>query len=251
MSGPNTKTIRSLETGLKIVDLIAFQGKPLKFNEIHQLTGITKSNLYKYLNTLTALALLSKDENHGYYSLGSKLIEYGLSAIGNEDIVSKIRPFMEKINDELDETVLFVVFTDKGPMVVNLIKSSRIINIGAEIGTALPIFTASGKIFAAFLSHAKAEKWKKNELEKLEEEYKKIKEDIHEVQINGIAYASEPLAPSVSSISIPIFNFARQLLGAITVVGFFDQEQIHNRNYLRTYLLSQSEEISRHFGYRG
>ena len=43
--------IGSLQVGMGVLDIIASQTHPLKFTEIQELTQITKSNLYKYLNT--------------------------------------------------------------------------------------------------------------------------------------------------------------------------------------------------------
>ena len=82
--------IQSLQVGMSIVDLIASKDQPLKFSEIQELTQITKSNLYKYLNTLTHLQLLHRDKKSGAYMLGSKIIEYGRSAIGHQDIISTV-----------------------------------------------------------------------------------------------------------------------------------------------------------------
>ena len=82
--------IQSLQVGMSIVDLISSKEQPLKFSEIQELTQITKSNLYKYLNTLTHLQLLHRDKKSGTYMLGSKIIEYGRSAIGHQDIISTV-----------------------------------------------------------------------------------------------------------------------------------------------------------------
>ena len=82
--------IQSLQVGMSIVDLISSKEQPLKFTEIQELTQITKSNLYKYLNTLTHLQLLHRDKKSGAYMLGSKIIEYGRSAIGHQDIISTV-----------------------------------------------------------------------------------------------------------------------------------------------------------------
>ncbi len=63
----NTSMIQSLQIGFQIVDLIAEQDHPLKFTDIQELSGITKSNLYKYLNTLTYLGLVYRDKKQGTY----------------------------------------------------------------------------------------------------------------------------------------------------------------------------------------
>ncbi|NKT61446.1 helix-turn-helix domain-containing protein [Rhodococcus hoagii] len=44
--------IQSLDTGIKILNVLQKSKSPMKFSEIQQITSITKSNLYKYMNTL-------------------------------------------------------------------------------------------------------------------------------------------------------------------------------------------------------
>jgi predicted Zn-ribbon and HTH transcriptional regulator len=59
----NPQMIHSLQTGIQIIELIAKQEHPLKFTEIQELSGLTKSNLYKCLNTLPMAVSRSKTRN--------------------------------------------------------------------------------------------------------------------------------------------------------------------------------------------
>jgi DNA-binding IclR family transcriptional regulator len=62
-----------------------------------------------------------------------------------------------------------------------------------------------------------------------------------------IAFAREPL---VSSVSIPILNYKKKLLGAVTVVGFSEFIPQTENNELSSYLIDISKKISTSFGYR-
>jgi len=53
----NGSTIQSLQIGIGILDVLINNGTPMKFVEIQEKTNMTKSNLYKYMNTLTLLDL--------------------------------------------------------------------------------------------------------------------------------------------------------------------------------------------------
>ena len=54
--------IQSLQIGIGILEVIAEQNRPLKFVEIQELTGLTKSNLYKYINTFVHSQMLYRDQ---------------------------------------------------------------------------------------------------------------------------------------------------------------------------------------------
>ena len=127
-------TIQSLQVGMSIIDSIATTGNPLRFSDIQESTNITKSNLYKYLNTLTQLELLYRDKTTGLYHLGSKLIQYGMAAIGQEDVVTRITSYLQEISHQSNCTVLFTVWTYNGPVVAKIWNSNQSLNIGAQLG---------------------------------------------------------------------------------------------------------------------
>lgn len=244
-------TIQSLEVGMGILETIATQGRPLKFTDIQDLTQITKSNLYKYLNTFTQLGILYRYKDTGEYVLGSKLIEYGMAAVDQENVIDRITPFMHEINERFSNTVLFSSWTHNGPMIVKELNKNRGINIGAQIGTLLPIRSASGKLFMAFMDEQMIREWKEKEFMQIPKEKAVLLEDeCRIIREKEISFAREPLVPSVSSVSIPVLNYQKKLLGSVTVVGFSEIIPQNENNDLSRFLLGISKEISASFGYR-
>ncbi|MGM0903454.1 MAG: IclR family transcriptional regulator [Bacillota bacterium] len=244
-------TIQSLQIGMSIIDIIAKQGRPLKFSDIQELTQITKSNLYKYMNTFTQLGILYRDKANGSYTLGSKLIEYGMTAVDQENVVDRITPYLQELNEKSSSTVLYSSWTHNGPMIVREVHTNRGFNIGAQMGTFLPILSATGKVFAAFMDEQVISGWKEAELAKLPDEKKRmLEEECGLVRDKEIAFAREPLVSSVSSVAIPVFNYKRTLLGAVTIVGFSEQIPQTQEAELSQYLLKVSKEISASFGYQ-
>ena len=243
--------IQSLEMGIQLVDLIVQNGQPMKFNDIHQSTGITKSNLYKYLNTLTQLGLLYRHPESGQYHLGSRLIEYGMAAADREDMIDRVIPYLQEINAYCKETVLLSIWTDHGPMVVKMYSSYQDINLGARIGTHLPLQSAAGKVFAAFSDEVRIKEWKEKEWSKLtEQEQDDLAAELEKVRQEGIAFAREPLVPYISAIALPVFNYEGQLVLSFIVVGFSENIPSDLDHPLSRYLLDKSKELSVLCGYR-
>lgn len=242
--------IQSLQVGLELLELIAQSEKPLKYNEIHERTGMTKSNLHKYLHTLTMLGLLYRDRSTGLYTLGSKLVEYGMKAANQENVIDRVMPFLQEINQACKSTVLLTAWSQIGPMVVKLINSQIGLNIGAQIGTVLPPMSAAGKVYTAFMDEELLADWETEDLlQPSLEQQEQLREDIQFVRKHGIAFASEPLVPSISSIALPIMNVERRLLGVIVVVGFSDVIASSLDDVMSQYLLKMRNEISEAFGY--
>jgi DNA-binding IclR family transcriptional regulator len=244
-------TIQSLEVGMGIIESIAKQGRPIKFSDIQELTQITKSNLYKYLNTFTQLGILYRYKDTGEYILGSKLIEYGMAAVDQENVIDRITPFLYEINTKSSNTVLFSAWTQNGPIIVKDFNNNRGFNIGAQIGTFLPIRSATGKVFMAFMDEQKILEWKEKEFMQISsEQISQLEGECESVREKEIAFAREPLVSSVSSVSVPVLNYKKQLLGAVTVVGFSEFIPQNVNNELSRYLIDISKEISGSFGYR-
>lgn len=243
--------IGSLQVGMGVLDIIASQTHPLKFTEIQELTQITKSNLYKYLNTLTHLELLHKDKKSGAYTLGPKMIAYGMAAIGQQELVTQVTPYLQESNRHTSLTTLLAVWTHSGPVIASICSTTTGLNIGAQIGTRLPILSSSGKIFSAFQSPSIVEEWKKSELQTIPLHEKQILEQEEVViQSQMIAFAKEPLVTHVSSASVPILNYNAELIGCLTIVGFSEIVPDQLEDSYSKYLLKISKEISNIFGYK-
>ena len=246
----NAPVIQSLQTGIQLLDLIAENGQSLKFNEIQELSGITKSNLYKYLNTLTQLGLLYRDKKQGTYTLGSKLIEYGIAATGSKDLIGKVTPYLQEISRHTSLTALLSVWTHDGPVIANIWSANYGLNIGAQIGTHLPLMSSSGKIFMTFKELLYIKEWKIKELSKLPEHRRReLEEEQPDIFNSYFSYAKEPLVEHVSSFSVPIFDYKKELLGALTCVGFSPLIPQTPNDEVSQFVLECAWEISESFGY--
>jgi len=242
--------VQSLLVGFSIIDLVAKSPQPLKFNDIQHHTKVTKSNLSKYLYTLTTLGALHRDLETGLYSGGPALIEYGMATVNKENIIDKATPYLEEINLLSKETTLLAIWTHEGPMIIKMILSQAGLNLGGQLGTVLPIHSAGGKIFASFMAGPLIDEWISKETSHLtKEESALLQEELITIGENKITFASDALAPSIASTAIPIFNFNNHVLGAIIIVGFQKTIPTHPDEELSIHLLEKSKEISAIFGF--
>lgn len=247
----NNTTIGSLAQGIQIIDVIAQSDTPLKFTDIQELTGISKSNLYKYLNTLIQLDLLYREQKRGYFSLGYKLLEYGSVAMQSTDFISRLTPYFKEISNITNMTTLLTVWINDAPVVTNIWNTNYGLNIGAQIGTKLPLMSAGGKIFAAYANALEVTNWIDQEYSAIEQfDMAAFQRELKQIREEQFAYSYEPLIKHVSSIGFPILNFNNELVGAISVVGF--SEDIPNTLQSETVqqIIAISTEMSAIYGYK-
>ena len=243
--------IQSVLMGFSVIDIVLKHGSPIKFNEIHQKSNFTKSNLSKYLNTLLSVDILFRDPESGLFSPGSKLLEYGMQALNQEDVISKTTSTLEEINLQTSETTLLAVWTPKGPMIAKMINSLSGLNLGGQVGSMLPIHSAVAKVFCAFKSGPIFEQWMDDQLrdhdyltkEALMDEMEKIRE-------LKFSSAADSLRKNINSMAVPILNFHNELVGVIAIVGFKEELPIEEDGKQAEFLMMKSQEISNLFGYR-
>jgi len=231
-------TIQSLKTGLSILDLLAVERRPMRIIEIQEKTQITKSNLYKYMNTLLEAGMVYRESHSGLYYLGAKLYHYGMAVTENQYIIDLIAPYMRKISDHTENTALFATPTTTGPVILKIWQPNHTLNIGAEPGTLLPSNSASGKIYRVFSNE-------------VEDNNKSImtEDEMNFIRSNKIAFAQAPLVAEISSVSFPILISDYRLIGLIAVVGFSSKIPKNIEDEESQFLLEMQKEITYLFKY--
>lgn len=244
-------TIGSLAQGLQIIDVIAQSDEPLKFSDIQELTGISKSNLYKYLNTLTQLDLLYRDQKRGYFSLGYKFLQYGSVAMQNTDFVGRLTPYFKEISSISSMTTLLTVWVNEAPVITNIWNTNYGLNIGAQVGTILPLSSAGGKIFAAYANSLEISNWIEQQQHKIENfDMVAFQRELKQIREKKFAYSFEPLTRHVSSIGFPILNYNGELVGSFSVVGFSEDVPSSEESEMVQQILEISKQMSEIYGYK-
>ncbi|MGY4688505.1 IclR family transcriptional regulator [Salibacterium sp. K-3] len=218
-----TNMIQSLQVGTSILQILSDYNRPMKFSEILEASGITKSNLYKYVNTLQEAGLLYKNEHTNKFYFGPALIEFGMKAVNTDNMIEQMTPLLEELQEYYGETVLLTRWTMKGPMIVKIINGAHVLNIGAQMGSVLPVFSASGKAYAAF-SDGEIGRWKVEQYKDFTtEEKEQLEEELETVKQQTYSFAEEALAPSTASLAVPILDFNHNIIATFTVVGFSER----------------------------
>lgn len=254
MMTTETKTvgIQSLQIGLNILEILAREKEPLKFTDIQNLTTMTKSNLYKYLSTLSQFGLIYRNPHTNAYTLGHKLVQLGNAALGQSSLIEVVIPYIKKITDKTNLTVLLAVPSKNGPLISYIQSADDYgINIGAQIGTQLPLSSSTGVVFSAFEKDVRMKEWEEAELSTFNEsELQQFQAEKEKTRVVFFASKTEPLVKHVSSFSVPLLNFTNELIGAITIVGISETLPKSADHPTGQYVLSFAKEISEYFGFR-
>lgn len=244
-------TIGSLTHAMKIIDFVAQSDFPLKFTEIQELTGLSKSNLYKYLNTLVQMDLLYRDRQ-GQFTLGYKFLEYGNAAMKNQDLISQLTPYFKEISHVTNMSTTLSIWMNDSPVIANIWNTNYGLNIGAQIGTKLPLLSASGKMFAAYANNEEIKHWIENEYKKYPSLNKDdFQQELMEIRTLNVAFAKEPLVNHVSAWSFPILNYRNELMAVVAIIGFTENVPADASDEIVQQVMPIGKEMSRIYGYKG
>jgi DNA-binding IclR family transcriptional regulator len=144
--------IDSVDNALRLL-LLLRERPSLAVNQAAQELGVAPSTAHRVLAMLNHHGFVEQDRRTRTYQPGPTLIEIGLAALRRFDIRSAVRPTLERLVADLDETAHVVALTGNRVIFLDVVESSKILRAASRVGHSLPAHaTASGKAILAALS---------------------------------------------------------------------------------------------------
>jgi DNA-binding IclR family transcriptional regulator len=211
---------QTLFRGLDLLDVVADSGT-IGLPALAQRLGLTRSTTHRLATALVERRLLSQTPREGY-SLGSKLLELGYLAGQQMDLPRLARPHLEKLWEELEDTVHLGVLEDDRAHYLDKLTGRRRINISSRVGDRQPIrSTGLGK---ALVLDDTEERWR--ELYRKEgprSEHGPDEEQwiawMRDYAKRGVAFDLEENEDRIRCVAAPIRGPSGQIVAAISVSG--------------------------------
>lgn len=149
MPETNGKTsIQVIERMMDLLDTLARFPDPVNLKRLANMTGLHPSTAHRILNVLVEYRMVDRVEP-GTYRLGIRLLELGNLAKTRIDLRQEALPYMQRLHDELEETVNLSVRQDDEMVYVERLTSDRsAMRVAHLIGARAPLHvTAGGKLF--------------------------------------------------------------------------------------------------------
>ena len=219
-SGKAPSGSQTLFRGLDLLDVVADSGT-IGLPALAARLGLTRSTTHRLATALVERRLLSQAPREGY-SLGSKLLELGYLAGQQMDLPRVARPHLERLWEELEDTVHLGVMDDDRAHYLDKLTGRRRINISSRVGDRQPIrSTGLGK---ALVLDETEERWR--ELYRKEgpatangpSEEQWI-EWMRGYAKRGVAFDLEENEDRIRCVAAPIRGPGGQIVAAISVSG--------------------------------
>ncbi len=228
LTGPNKREDRPANGGVQVIVravniLRALKGHPegLSLSQIAKEVGLARSTVHRIVSTLEAERFVTAASSNGRVRLGSALASLGAHV--NSDLRRELRPYLEGLFLEVNETVDLAILDEDQVLFVDQIAAPHRLRAVSGIGVTFPLHcTANGKALLAELAPEEIERIIPEQLEaltpntittraRLLEELERIKaervaldREEHTIGICAVGATVHDPMGTVAAITIPV-----------------------------------------------
>jgi DNA-binding IclR family transcriptional regulator len=153
-SGP-AYPIESVDRALSLI--LAFEDSEwISVTEAAKFLEVSRSTAFRLLNVLEYREFVRQDPRTKFFHSGPALLRVGLSAVHRSEIRTVLRPTLEEIVSQVDETAHLVVLQRSDAFYMDCVEGSKTLRATPRVGTVLPAHvSAAGKVLLANLPPAR------------------------------------------------------------------------------------------------
>jgi len=259
---PQSKTFKSpyrvqvLDRALAALDVLAARSTECSLVEICTTLKLHKSTAHRLMMVLEQHRLVDKNPDTGRYRLGLKLFEFGSKAIGAIDLRRQARPYLDRLQRELGETVFFCLLDDGQVLYLEKIESQQSVRTACNVGSRAPAYcTAVGKAMLAELTDTEvSEIVRRFGLKAFTANTittgTALKTELRAVRSRGYAIDNEEKEPGLRCVSAPVRNDSGKLLAALSVSGPAFRVTRERVPEIAKAVMQAAGELSHELGYR-
>ena len=138
-----TYPIASVDNALRLL-LMFRERRLIRVTDAAQALDVGRSTAHRLLATLQHHGFVEQDPDTRAYRAGPALAEIGLAIVREDGLRSHMRPFMERLRDELNETVQLVVLQGAHGLFIETVESHRPLRTSSRVGITVPAHCLSG-----------------------------------------------------------------------------------------------------------
>ncbi|WP_042167300.1 IclR family transcriptional regulator [Paenibacillus gorillae] len=211
--------VRAVDRALDIL-LCFTTGTNLAMTEIAEKVGLHKSTVHRMLATLEDKGFVERDPISDRYHLGIRVWELSAHLSGTDEPAIIWKPEMERLRDQLGETVSIYVRDGQERIRIQAVQSNQPVRRVAPVGARLPLYAgASSKVLIAYADRIVRERIIGDPSWPAIIDLEQYQEQLEEIITQGYATSFEEREPGVAALSAPIFNRNGDLSAALSLSG--------------------------------
>ncbi|MEI5676798.1 IclR family transcriptional regulator [Mesorhizobium sp. CGMCC 1.15528] len=244
----NDYKIAAVDRALLVLEALA--DKPGQgVTSLSKSLGLTKSIVFRLLQTLEDRGFVFRDPEHAVYSLGYRIGVLGERVGRDGSLLFAARPVMDTLRDRTSENVNLVVREGLRSLVLATRAGHHSIRLFAQAGRNGPLHAGGGSLcLLAYCDESVINAVLANPLEAFTPytitDPEKLLQTLNRIRANGHNIATNDLDDGAFSVAAPIVGANGEVIAAISVAGAmvrFDEER--RGTYIRA-AMDAAAEIS-------
>ena len=215
-------SIQVIDRSARLMEAIATSSQPASLKILSAETGLHPSTAFRILGSLIEVGFVERD-SAGHYFIGRKVRQLSDSVRRGVDIREEAYDVMEKLRDEIGETVNLTVREGDEVIYIERTTPNRMMRVEQVIGSRAPLHvTAVGKLMlgelgAEFIkAYCKRTGLKAYTTHTLSTQDKLIKA-VHEARSKGFAYDDEEAEIGVGCIGVLIHDNKGEVVAGLSI----------------------------------
>lgn len=217
--------IQSVEIGTQLLIALGRHVAPMALRDLGKASGITVGKAHPYLVSFLKVGFVVQD-SAGRYELGPLALQLGLAKLQRLDPIKEASPLIESLAAETGQSIAVAVWGNFGPTVVRLEEPIQPMHVNLRTGTVMSLaYTATGRLFAAYLPPKVVEKMMIEDLARLggrgqpELSLAQIEKLLVETRRHGVSRTLGQPIPGIDAFCAPVFDSANNIVLGITAMG--------------------------------
>jgi IclR family transcriptional regulator, KDG regulon repressor len=246
------ETVQSVERAVDLLFCFSLSEPELSINDFVNKTGLNRTTVFRLLTSLKEKKLIVKNEDQGTYRLSLSFVGFGQIVSENLDIRKESLPELKKLSALTKETVSLNVLQSNRRVCVEKVEGSEDIRQFVKLGFPYPLIKgASGKVLLAHCEESVIEEVLQEWIEMNSGPFDRnlFMEELEEIRNSGYCLSKNDRVLGAYSISTPIFNMQRELIGGLSISGLALRLTEEKEREFIARVISGAKEISKKMGY--
>lgn len=201
--------VRSIDRGLDVMELVGRAREPMPLPEITARMELPRTTAFNIVRTLVQRGALEAVGSKGY-RLGPLVTELAQVRAPARDLITRVRPMLEKLGQGTGETAMLSVLSDDEIVFVDKVESPQAVRYTVQVGTRRPLYcSAHGKVVLATFSDDALQRYLQRvplapRTDKTVVDEAQLRRELARIRQQGFAASDGEFIADVYSLSAPV-----------------------------------------------
>jgi len=217
---PPRYPLSSVDHALQIIELLRVE-PAMRLSDVAAELGVANSTAHRLLAALAHRGFVEQQADTRLYAVGETLIDIGRSALLLSELQSRVRPLLEALNKEFDETIHLGIREGMSVRYLDAVESARAVRVAARTGRRLNAHWSSiGKILLAALTDDSvrrlyaAEQFEPGTVNSIDS-LDRLLDELATTRAQGFAVNSGESEDDVASVAVPLHDRGGVVIAAV------------------------------------